>query len=407
MIKHLKKGLVQHISLSIIVLGAVCFFISNIVMKEVLTDKNYGQYSIFVTYFSLIYLLGLLGTEQGFLRFSRKLNNNIITTQKVQLTLLFVVIVITSTICSLCFNFFYQEIQINFLLLYLSSFSMISLLFLFNILRLNTNFLFSQLISNFWKFILLITSILYYFLNYNDLKQYIYIISYGIVLIFVLALIYVFNKIKINYNDDINKREIYISAFHFSLSIITFSLITFSDRFVIEKKFSIEEFGNYFYLTNFFLAPFSILQNYIGFKQLIIFKSNFHPNYFKTFLKKSIFLGVFMSLILLGLSLFANYYNFIDFSFTKYYFIIFLLLLTGVLRLYSSSITSAFEAITSIQTLRKSNIYIIFVTLVILLIAIFFSNSIEFILTCFIIIWFSRSFIHKKLLITQLKKMNR
>ena len=105
LIKRIKRGVVQHISLSIIVIGAISFFISNIVMKEVLSAKSYGQYSIFVTYFSLIYLLGILGTEQGFLRFSRKLDKNVISTQKVQFHLLFTVILLTTILSSFCFHF--------------------------------------------------------------------------------------------------------------------------------------------------------------------------------------------------------------------------------------------------------------------------------------------------------------
>ena len=87
MIKLFKIIFSQQFSLFIIVIGAISFFIANIVMKDVLSELEYGQYSIFVTYLSLIYLLGILGAEQGFLRFSRQTGNNIITTQKVQVSL--------------------------------------------------------------------------------------------------------------------------------------------------------------------------------------------------------------------------------------------------------------------------------------------------------------------------------
>lgn len=372
-------------------------------MKEVFSAKNYGQYSIFVTYFSLVYLLGILGTEQGFLRFSRKLDKNVISTQKAQFYLLFSVIFLTSILSSFCFNFFYKKVPINFYLLFFSSFSMIGLLFLFNILRLNTNFVFSQITSNFWKFVLLLVSLFFYLLHVNNLKLLISIIACSTIVIFIIALAFIVSKIKIKYDNDIVDKDVFISAFHFSLSIIAFSLLTFSDRFLIEKKFSIEEFGNYFYLTNLFLAPYSILQNYIGFKQLIVFKNDFNITYFSKVIKKSLILGLLMTAFLCAIIFIGDYYNLIKFKFENYYFTIILLLITGVSKLYSSSVISAFEAITTIQTLRESNIYIILITLSILLVAIFATNSIEAILTCFIFIWISRSLIYKKLISKQLK----
>ena len=77
----------QHLSLLVIMVGAISFFVSNLVMKEILTATQYGHYSIFVTYFSLIYVFGILGTEQVFLRFSMGVKKNTIETQKFQLFL--------------------------------------------------------------------------------------------------------------------------------------------------------------------------------------------------------------------------------------------------------------------------------------------------------------------------------
>jgi hypothetical protein len=194
-------------------------------------------------------------------------------------------------------------------------------LFLFNILRLNTNFVFSQITSNFWKFVLLIVSLFFYLLHVNNLELLISIIAYSSIVIFITVLAFIVSKIKINYDNDIVDKDVFISAFHFSLSIIAFSLLTFSDRFIIEKKFSIEEFGNYFYLTNFFLAPYSIFQNYIGFKQLIVFKNDFNVVYFSKFIIKSLILGVLMAIFLCSIIFIADYYNLINFKFRNYFFV--------------------------------------------------------------------------------------
>jgi O-antigen/teichoic acid export membrane protein len=71
-----------------IIVSAGAFFVANFVLKELVDEVEYGQYSIFVTYFSLIYVFGIFGTEQTFLRFSTRAEENIIETQKIQLYLI-------------------------------------------------------------------------------------------------------------------------------------------------------------------------------------------------------------------------------------------------------------------------------------------------------------------------------
>jgi len=401
--KLIDRLLRNNASLFIIVFGAVSFFITNILMKEILSSRKYGEYSILITYFSVVYLLGILGAEQGFLRYSKRINTNVIATHKSQLNLLVVISICTSIVFCLLFKYFYNEIEINTFLLFTSTISMVIMLFLFNILRLNENFIASQLFSNYWKNTLLVLAVVFFIWRNTNLTLFVNILSVNIILITVIALFFVKTKLKFVYISEINTKEICISAFHFSLAIFAITLIIFSDRFIIERKHNIEEFGNYFYLTNFFLAPFSILQNYIGFKQLIIFKTNFSFEYFKAINKKVLLLGFFISLILFSLSFIIDYLNIVKFDFNKYVIIIIILLITGIVRLYSSAILSAFEAKTNIRTLRNSNIYIISATIGVISFILIFVTKLEFILVFFIIIWLFRSIIHKKLLMKQLK----
>jgi hypothetical protein len=90
----------RHLSLLLLATGAISFFLTNIVMKEVLSSFYYGQYSIIITYFSLIFVLGILGMEQVFLRFSTAKESNQIETLKIQLLLVagvaFFLIVVTA-----------------------------------------------------------------------------------------------------------------------------------------------------------------------------------------------------------------------------------------------------------------------------------------------------------------------
>ncbi|SHO72439.1 O-antigen polymerase [Flavobacterium cucumis] len=399
--KFFKKYIEKHASLLVIIAGAFSFFLSNILNKEIFSAKEYGYYSIFITYLSVIYLFGILGLEQNLLRFSSK-KNNTIETQITQIRVIFLVSILSTLVGSLFFLFFYPEIKIFYALLLIITYSMINKLFLSNLFRVNLNFVYSQLISNFWKIVLFLISIVFFIFKIKSFEKLILLISSSILVIFVFSLILFKKKIQIKYVNDINDKTLYTSALHFFISITLFTILIFADRFIIEKKFSVEEFGNYFYLTNFFLAPFSIIQNYIGFKQLIYFKHNFSFPEFKLINLKNFILGIFLSFVLYFFSTALTKLGLSTFKFESYFYDILIILLIGVLRLFSSSILSAFEALANVESLKKANMYIITITFISLSIANIFCFSIITVLLCFVVIWFFRSLTHLYLLKKQL-----
>lgn len=404
MIRGIQNIISKHLSLLIIVSGATSFFVSNIILKEVFTEEQYGQYSIVITYFSMIFIYGMLGTEQIFLRYSNQIGKNKIETQKYQTNFILSIIGTTSVLSTLFFVvYFRQEFKVNMILLYFSSLSMIAMLYLFNIFRLNSEFVLAQFVSNFWRLFLLVLSFVFFFFGWCNLNILLHTIMIGIILIFVTSAILFFKKIKFVFNESQTPKEIRKTAIQFFISITTFSILTFGDRFVIQSKFGFEEFGNYFYLTNFFLAPFSILQNYIGFKQLIFFKQNFTLTAFDSFNKKVLFYGSILAITLFLIPLILFHFNLMKFKFDSYLMTSILLLVLGIVRLYSSSITSAFEAKTNVQSLQKANKFFIGLSFLIILPSIIFLNTLDLIITVFIIIWLVRTLIYKKVLIKQVQ----
>ena len=273
-----RKKLLQHISLLVIIIGAISFFLSNILTKEIFSPIEYGQYSIFVTYFSLIYLLGILGFEQTFLRFSQKTTAEFIETQKIQIYILSTVSLISSLISSVFFKIYYPEIQVNSYILFFASFGMISLLALFNVLRLNGNFVLSQSVSNFWKFGLLVISVSFYVFENFGFEYFINTLGINIIIIFLCSIYVVLKTVKLKFNEVVTNRELFLSGFYFFLAILSFSLLTFSDRFLVENKFSVELFGDYFYLTNFFFLFYCYRFLFFFYRVLMhkyLFKSRF------------------------------------------------------------------------------------------------------------------------------------
>jgi len=399
----MRKKIGDHLSLFVIIAGAASFFLSNLLLKDVFDSDIYGHYSILISYFSLIYVVGIFGADQVFLRFSVSLEKDKIHTQKMQFVLVPIIVVMSSLIGTLVFKKNYPEVEINSVLLFFSSMGMIGILFLFSILRLNSDFVFAQITSNYWKLVMFVTAFLFY-IQHNDLfRLFVNIILCNIILIFLVTLFYVYKKIQFQFNNDFTTWQIIQTSFHYFLSILSAALILFSDRFIIETKYDFKEFGNFFYLTNFFLAPYAILQNYISFKQLIAFKNNFNPEYYKKFNTRAIIFGLSMGFLLFFTALVLSYLKLIKFNFQNYSTIILILLATGTLRLFSSAINSAFEARTSLEMLRKSNLYIFLFTFFTLIFVVYYVNSIELILLNFILIWIFRCFIHNKLLFPKTK----
>lgn len=378
--------------------GAGSFFIANLVMKDFLSPIEYGQYSLIITYFSLIYIFGIFGTEQGFIRFSEKLSTGQISTQRFQFWLILSVSIFSASASTIFFRTVYPEIKIDLILLFCSSFSMILLLLVFNVLRLAEFFFAAQLAANYWKIVLLAGAGLLFFYREYPFVGYVEIILYNIIGCCAICLIYILRNIRFKFDNLISKRELLQASAHFFISIATISVLLFFDRFVVEMNHNYTVFGNYFYLSNFFLAPYTIFQSYIGFKQLIQFKNSFnYINYLK-FNRRIIIIGVILGFILSGLALGMFYSGFFKIDLFEYKGIIFLLLVLGIIRLYSSAITAAFEARTTIPMLRQSNIYIFFGTAIILTLIIFFASSITLILILTIFAWIIRCIVHSLIL---------
>ena len=183
---YLKKSIKKHASLLVIIFGALSFFLSNIINKEVFTPKEYGYYSVFITYLSVIYLFGILGLEQNLLRFSFK-KNDIIETQKIQIKLFYFVSITNALISSFLFLTFYSEVKSPFLLLLIASYCMIAQLFLSNLFRINANFVFSQIVANLWKILLLLFSIIFFVFNIHNFETLTLLVLLSIIFSFIIA----------------------------------------------------------------------------------------------------------------------------------------------------------------------------------------------------------------------------
>lgn len=395
----------NHISLIVILLGAVCFLFTNIILREILDENSYGIYSIIVSYLSVIYIYGLLGFEQVFMRFSHQIERNVITTQKIQILYLSVIILATTLVSVATYQLYFSHyLHINLVLLTLGFLCMISSLILFNIFRLNENFVVSQIVSNGWKILMSFVALGFFFLKSLDLKLFVSIVLVLVIIITLISAFYIYQNFKFNYNHDLNSKDTRVAFINFFIAITAFSIVLFADRFIIESKLGTSVFGDYFYLTTLVLSPYSILQNYVGFKQLVHFKQHFNIENFIKFNKKIILFSIAIGLLLGVMMLVLTKLNFLNFDFRKYTTTIGLILVLGIVRLYSSAILSAFEARTSINTLKTANSIVVLTTVIVSLFVVYASSTLNEIILGFIVIWALRSLIYRQLLLSQIKK---
>jgi len=404
-LEFVRKKLKQHVSLLVILFGGFCFLSTNIILKEIFNPADYGFYSMIVTYISVIHIYGLLGFENVLVRFSHQINTNIVNVSSIQLKYIIVVSTITTLVSFFWFKHYFQnQISFSYLLLFLTSFCSIISLFLFNIFRLNSDFVSSQLITNSWRFFLLFLSVTFFVFKWNNLGYFIDVFLFAYILIIVLLSVRLFRKISFDLTNIISPKENFSSFFYFFLSITSISILLFGDRFIIENKLGIEAFGDYFYLTNLVLSPFSILQNYVGFKQLTQFKKHFSVKIFINFNRKISFFSVGLSLFVALFVFVLAHLDFLNFEFSNYTSSIVLLLVLGIVRLYSSAMTSAFGAQTNIKTLKTTNLILITSIVLISLFVIYFCSSLNHIIIGFIVAWMIRNIVLRHFLLRQLTK---
>ena len=213
--------------------GAGSIFLVNIVLKATLSDFQYGEYSIFITFLQVCISFGFLGLEQVFLRLS-EVRDNKTTTDKKLLKITFVVGLLFSLLLSAVFSKIFLKIQVATTLLMLLTFSTSLMMFLYNVVRLKKQFVVAQLFNNMWKYIVLvITGILLIGGNVNA-KTLIEIFTYVSIGSATFFSIYVIKNIPFKFTNSFELSAIYKYSFHFVISMLSITFIGFFDRFYIK-----------------------------------------------------------------------------------------------------------------------------------------------------------------------------
>ena len=371
--------------------GAGSIFLVNIVLKATLSDFQYGEYSIFITFIQVCISFGFLGLEQVFLRLSEVSNKQEILTDKKLLRLTFGVGFLFSLLFSLVFSNIFLKIEIAIWLLLLMTFSTSLMMFLYNVVRLKKQFVIAQLFNNMWKYIVLVITGFLLIKGDVNAKTLIEIFTYVSIGSAAFFSIYVIKNIPFKFTNSFSLSDIYKYSFHFIISMLTLTIIGFFDRFYIKAFFGSVAFGNYFYLSTIFYFPFALLQGYVGFKELVFFKTNASLPILKKKLIRINFLSLGIAVVIFGTSYVLNKLQIIPtINFNASTTIIFILMALGVLRINYSMLSSVMGATGSIKIIRNANIQSLACILIIVAAGSNYLISVEAVAFCILLVWISR-----------------
>ena len=384
----------KHFSFVIIAFGSLCFFLVNFLLKDYLSQDNYGTYSIFITYISLLSSFGMLGFEQTLIRTS-KIKQKLEIEKSVILPSFISVFFVSIVGSYLIINNY--EIGLDYYYLLTLSTLVILTKLVFNLSRMMSKFIFSQLSLNFWKIgLFLITLYLVFFeikIKILDLFQYVLILFFvSGILIFPL-----FKQIVVVHEKKII--ALIKQSLLFFLTLFTISLISFGDRFFIENRFGLSEMGNYFFYINIFLFPFMLFQNYIGFKEIIVFKKDFSQKMLNDKIVLAQKYSLCFSIVLIISLCLIEYLNMYDLQILLNLDIIIPLIILGNIKVIYSLLSSAVGAVANDKMLIDINIKSIFSIFLIMPCIYYFAFNISITIFFIITLWLIRSLIWYKQLL--------
>ena len=384
----------KHFSFVIIAFGSLCFFLVNFLLKDYLSQDNYGTYSIFITYISLLSSFGMLGFEQTLIRTS-KIKQKLEIEKSVILPSVISVFFVSIVGSYLIINNY--KIGLDYYYLLTLSTLVILTKLVFNLSRMMSKFIFSQLSLNFWKIgLFLITLYLVFFeikIKILDLFQYVLILFFvSGILIFPL-----FKQIVVVHEKKII--ALIKQSLLFFLTLFTISLISFGDRFFIENRFGLSEMGNYFFYINIFLFPFMLFQNYIGFKEIIVFKKDFSQKMLNDKIVLAQKYSLCFSIVLIISLCLIEYLNIYDLQILLNLDIIIPLIILGNIKVIYSLLSSAVGAVANDKMLIDINIKSIFSIFLIMPCIYYFAFNISITIFFIITLWLIRSLIWYKQLL--------
>lgn len=383
----------KHFSLFLIGMGSLAMLGSNVLFEKFLDPVQYGQYSLFVTYISTIYIFGFLGLEQVLLRLSGQESIKVISLNRTLLVSLAITGLGFCLFASYIYIAYFSGALLNYFKIFIISLSAVFSMLVFSFNWITACFSTAQLVANLWKFLLASLAILG-FVGWleNPLDIFDGFYYFAIIQLVILTISCFRLKFKMDLRTSL--RTIGEYWFHFFVATALLTLILFFDRYFIKDRFGLVAFGEYFYLASIFLMPFGLLQNYVGFKNLIVFKSAFDWAVFSRHTFKHFLFTIFSGGMLLVATYLLDYLHVLNIDFGRDYLLIVLFIVLGVIRVLFGIAAAAVGARVKVANFRMINLFSVIMMGILIILAFYLVVSVLQVLVLMILLWLSRTVLY-------------
>lgn len=376
----------RHTSLGIMAAGSVGIFVANLLFKEVFTEADYGIYSLVITCLSLFNSFGLLGLEQVILRTANIETKNRLKINRFLIRSTIAIMLAGSVIFGLLLSGGLISI-LSDLTAILMTFGITFTMLLYNLLRLNSDFVISQWILNLWKIALGVVALIALLYSGWELIRLLDFLAYFLFGSSVLCGVYVLFRFEFETAEEPRSSEIVRFAFQFFIALLGISLISYADKFFVEYRFGLEQLGYYFYLANLFIFPFSLIQNYIGFKALVAFKKSFNISILLARLRQTSLLGLLMTIAITAGVYFAARLELVAVDFAGSAWLMGLMLAVGFIKLNYALFSATIGARADISIIRSINISVLILSALVAIGAYYLIDTLEQVAVTVLILW--------------------
>src|SRR5690606_4633112 len=179
-------------------------------------------------------------------------------------------------------------------------------------------------------------------------------------------------------------------AFQFFISLLTLSIIGQGDKLFIEKNFGLEKLGDYFYLANIFIFPYSMLQSYVGFKELVNFKKSFSKQFFKRKVQNINLMGVLLGFFLIAASWLGSEVGILKVNLREDIWLAVVFLMIGISKLNYAMLSSVFGAIGEVNSIFRANFQFLGISLLFVFALYNWMNSLLLVSLSILMLWIIR-----------------
>lgn len=356
--KRVKDILRSNISFSILVLGAGSNFIITLVIKKLFEQEDFNTYSLFLTFIGIVSSFGLIGFDQIFLRLSK------VDLKQVSINadiLLFLVLALFAVPILLSLYFNSKSTDIKMYQLIITGIGINVIILTYNFFRLTKQFSTSQIFKNGFRIsVLFFVVSLLLILNVEiSIYKVIDIIVFSVSLFAFCGL---WHLIK-NLNIDIYRTDNLLNFFlSYCLNLAILTALSFGERLIILENISENDFGKYFYYATIFLFPLTLIQQYVGFKELVSFKLFVSKSNVNRKIQKMTVLGLLLAVIIVVIAI-LDKGLFLQVDFVNDYMLILVLIVLGLVKLVYGLFSAILGAVGNSKEIYLVNIFTIIVML--------------------------------------------